>query len=362
MKSNVYDKLRAQLDRYSVGYPVTESSIEIKILKKLFTEEEAKMFLLLSLVPSTDAAIASQEGGSLAEVRTLLDRMYDKGLIYRRVKGDTAKYSAIPFLEGIFQNQLKSMGGALAQMFEQYFEESFHKNVADCNPVLIHRTIPVNQAVTVSYPMPTYDNARHIVESQDLIVVTDCICRTQQGLIKGGCDKPSETCFMFGPAAQGFLDRGVGRRISVDDALHILEQCEEAGLVTQPYNTQTPVNLCNCCPDCCVVLRTLKKYPRPAEIIGTNYRAVVDTKSCDACGRCSERCPMDAILSIQELVQSISDERCIGCGLCVNTCPAEAIRLETRPANRCQEPPETGQQLFEELVERRRRAIGLTAI
>ncbi len=354
MTSSVYQKLRDRLNLYSVGYPQTKSGTEIKILEILFTQEEAQLFLQLSPIPDTDESIASQQGSSPSHIRALLDRMYNKGLIYRRVKGETAKYGAIPFLEGIFQNQVKGMDGELAHLFYEYFEESFHTSVTACKPVLIHRTIPVNKAIGVSYPMPTYDNSRRIMESQELVVVTDCICRVQQGLVDKGCDKPLETCFMFGSAAAGFLDRGIGRTVSVEEALHILDECEEAGLVTQPYNTRTPVNLCNCCPDCCMILRTLKRYPRPAEMIGASYRAVVDPRKCEACDRCLERCPMDAISRGNAGVESISDERCIGCGLCVSTCPAEALYLEIRPVTQRYEPPETGQRLFEEMDRRLR--------
>lgn len=356
MKFDVYHKLREQLDHYSVGYPITGSLTEIRILEKLFTPEEAQMLLSLNQIPSTDAAIASRQGESPAVVRTLLDRMYEKGLIYRRVKGETAKYAAIPFLEGVFQNQVKSMDGELAQMFEEYFEESFHESLVGCRPVLIHRTIPVSQSISVSYPMPTYDNSRNIIGGQDLIAVTDCICRVQKGLINKGCDKPRETCFMFGAAAQGFIDMGLGRRIPVDEAFHILDKCEEGGLVTQPYNTQTPVNLCNCCPDCCIILNAIKRYPRPAEMLGANYMAVVDPERCEACDICLERCPMEAILRGDSGVERISDARCIGCGLCVSTCPSEAIHLEAKPEDSRQEPPETGQKLSEEITQRRQKS------
>ncbi len=354
MTSSVFQKLRDQLNLYSVGYPRTKSGAEIKILERLFTEEEAHLFLQLSPIPTAEAAIASQQGYSPSHIRTLLDRMYDKGLIYRRVKGETAKYGAIPFLEGIFQNQVEAMDGELALLFDQYFEESFHINITACKPVLVHRTIPVNQAISVSYPMPTYDNSRRIMEGQERIVVMDCICRVQQGLVDRGCAKPLETCFMFGSVAAGFLDRGIGRTVSVEEALHILDECEDAGLVTQPYNTQVPVNLCNCCPDCCVILKTLKRYPRPAEMIGAGYRAVVDLQKCEACYRCLERCPMDAISRGNAGVESISDERCIGCGLCVSTCPTEALHLEIRSETQRYEPPETGQRLLEEMDRRLR--------
>ena len=36
MEDSVYQKLREQLDQYSVGFPTTHSGIEMKILRKTF--------------------------------------------------------------------------------------------------------------------------------------------------------------------------------------------------------------------------------------------------------------------------------------------------------------------------------------
>jgi hypothetical protein len=45
MPSDVCYQLREQLDEYSIGFPTTESGVEMKILERLFTEEEARMYL-----------------------------------------------------------------------------------------------------------------------------------------------------------------------------------------------------------------------------------------------------------------------------------------------------------------------------
>ena len=50
MAEDVYSLLREQLDQYSIGFPATESGVELRILRKLFTAEEAAMYLRLSLL------------------------------------------------------------------------------------------------------------------------------------------------------------------------------------------------------------------------------------------------------------------------------------------------------------------------
>jgi hypothetical protein len=41
MAKDIYQELRKQLDMYSLGFPATESGIELKILKKLFRKDDA---------------------------------------------------------------------------------------------------------------------------------------------------------------------------------------------------------------------------------------------------------------------------------------------------------------------------------
>jgi hypothetical protein len=60
MGSAIYRKLQEQLDHYSVGFPATESGIEIEILEKLFTEKEAEIFLQLSMFPEFSETIAAR--------------------------------------------------------------------------------------------------------------------------------------------------------------------------------------------------------------------------------------------------------------------------------------------------------------
>ncbi len=352
MEESIYQKLRGQLDQYAVGFPVSESGNELKILKRLFTSDEAELFRFLSLKPETADAISTRRGGDSRSVTDLLERMFKKGLVFRREKEGTVKFGALPFVPGIFEQQSETMDKTLAALYEDYFQEVFHKNLAEKEP-LIHRPIPVNRSIDISYPMAVYDNSREIVGNQDLIAVAKCICRVQKGAIDEGCRMPLETCFMFGSQAQYYMDRGTGRRVTTDEALKILDRCEEAGLVTMPFNTMTPANICNCCSDCCVVLGTLKKHPRPVEIIKPGFQASVDRERCEGCETCVGRCPMDAITVDTDDKGEINLNRCIGCGLCINVCPEEAIHLEPKPENERVVPPETGAHTFMEIARRR---------
>jgi len=50
MVAAIFNQLREQMDQYSTGFPPTESGVELKILEKLFTEEDAEIYLDLSML------------------------------------------------------------------------------------------------------------------------------------------------------------------------------------------------------------------------------------------------------------------------------------------------------------------------
>jgi Na+-translocating ferredoxin:NAD+ oxidoreductase subunit B len=148
-----------------------------------------------------------------------------------------------------------------------------------------------------------------------------------------------EACFMFGSMGQYYLDRNMGRAISLDEAIDILTKCREAGLVTQPATSQNPAGMCNCCGDCCGVLRALNKHPRPSEMVFSNYFAVVETEDCTGCETCLERCQMNALRMNDDGMAFVDGDRCIGCGLCVTTCPTEALKLVSKSEAEIRTPP-----------------------
>ncbi len=351
MKQDVHKRLREQLDQYSNGFPETASGVELQILKKLFTEEEAEMYLIMTMMPETAEQAAQRTGRDPEQTKVLLDQMAEKGLIFRTtMKGETV-YMVFGFTVGIYEFQLKDFDEEFARMYEEYYQEAYFENFR-INPMQ-HVTIPVNRVVQALHPRPSYEDSREIVKAQKRIAVVDCVCRVQRGLAGGDCNKPVEVCLMFGLHANYYIQRGIGREVSPEEALDILDQCEKAGLVTQPHNSQTPGNICNCCSDCCMYLRSLKQHPRPAEVIQANYLAAIDAGVCEACETCLDRCQMDATSMNEAGFAQVEAERCIGCGLCTTTCPVEAISLQAKPEAERRTPPKTPQDLYMELSQER---------
>ncbi len=326
---DIYLRLARFLDDLPGGYPSTESGVELRILRKLFTPEEASLYLHLTLLTEEARVIAHRAKLPLERVQVMLEELDRKGLVYTTHRpGKPTGYMAEQFVVGFWEGQVNRLDRELVEAFEEYHPYLFKSDVWRKAPQL--RTIPVGEAVPNPLETMPYERAGDLVRSQTSIAVANCICRQEKDLVDEGCGKPLETCLTFGGAAHSYADSGRGRLITQQEALDILRQAEQSGLVLQPSNTQEPLFLCACCGCCCGVLRGLKLHPRPAEIVSSPYRASLDQQMCAACGTCLERCPMEA-LTLPFDTAELNLERCIGCGLCVSTCPSGALSLVRKP-------------------------------
>ena len=81
--TDVYTRLREFMDKMPAGYPETPTGVEIKILKKLYTPDEAELTMKLKSEPEEVPVIAKRIGADEKELAEKLEDMAQKGLIYR---------------------------------------------------------------------------------------------------------------------------------------------------------------------------------------------------------------------------------------------------------------------------------------
>jgi Na+-translocating ferredoxin:NAD+ oxidoreductase RNF subunit RnfB len=295
--------------------------------------------------------VAKQLDRDIGEIAAMMEQMAKKGLLFRKRKGDLVRYAALPYVVGIFEYQVKTMDEAYARDNEDYFEKDFLRTIQSFKtPVM--RSIPINRQIVAEWPVAPYEDVLEIIDNQETIAITPCICRTQTKLAGKECDKPLENCFSFGSHADYYVENGLGRYITKADAKEIIIKNEEAGLVMQPFNSQKVGGMCSCCGDCCGMLRSLKKQPNPAAAVQSNYFAKVDDGLCTGCETCLERCQMEAIDVVDGLA-AVDLDRCIGCGLCVTTCPDEAILLSQKPEDQLYVPPKSGGETYMRIAKER---------
>ncbi len=332
---DIYRELQKHLDKLPIGYPATESGVELRILRYLFTPKQAELALNLSFQPLPLKKIyrkVKSSGMTIEQLELELDKMEKEGVIHfgsTKEGGEVTKYYANATLViGFYELQLNRLTEDFYNDYIQYFEEAF---LDEYNKTKIPqlRTIPIEESISYEQKISNYDELRTMIESiGEPISVQECICRQAKDLVGDPCKKTDlrESCFIFRNAAKISIDKGMGREITKEKALEILRKAEEDGLVIQPGNSQRPMCICTCCGCCCGILTNQKRLSEPAQFFATNYYASVDEDLCIGCATCEERCNMDAI-HIEDAVAHVNKARCIGCGVCVPTCTSEAIKL-----------------------------------
>ena len=337
--NDVYQRLAEHLDNLPGGFPETDSGLELKILKRLFSPEEAEIALSLSMKPEPVPDIAERLNMDEPAMAQSLENMSKKGLIFSMNKHDEDLYMAAQFVVGIWEYHVNDLDEELIKDVNEYLPHLFkHRWMKQKTKQL--RVIPISKSISAEMRVMAYEEADKIIQEQSKIVVAPCICRKEHNMMGKGCDKPSEACLIFGSGAYYYEKNGMGRSISKEQALEILNNGAEAGLVLQPGNSKKPSNICLCCGCCCQVLKNLKVLDQPAQAVCSNFYANVNEELCVACGVCEDRCQMDAV-TVDDTAQ-IDPNKCIGCGVCVVSCDVEAIYLvEKSQADRSVPPSNT---------------------
>lgn len=330
MKDNIYRRLQEKINGYFPGFPASSSGVELKILKILFSEKDAELYMKMDPNPETLEMIAQRLGEDVHKTAIDMERMVERGSVLCMETEGRKVYSPAPYMVGLYENIVKLMDEEVAGLLEQYHKEVYFKHFADNAPPLI-KYIPVQEALKTTSEVFPHDDVIEILKSKNKIAVIDCACRKQVNLT-GTPTKPIEVCFSFNEYADYYVkERKQGRYLSLDEAIEIQKQCEEAGLVTMSTVMKDHQIMCHCDKHC-IALRSWGDR-RPADHYKSNYYSQVDAKSCTGCEECLEWCPIGAITMSEDQVAVINLDRCMGCGLCVIICPVKSISLQKKAEN-----------------------------
>jgi len=359
---DVYRQLQEHLDQLPAGFPPSKSGAEIRLLKHLFTPEEAKIATNLKFSWNNTEALekiydrVEPLGYTKEELENLLENMAKKGTIMVHRKGDKRTYGNAMFIVGIFEYQQNKLTKEFVEDMHQYWWEAYVPESAKIQTLSQTRLIPVEQSVRPEMGISNYEVLKEIINtSEGPFVLLNCVCRQGQDLLGEPCKATSrrDVCICFNPWAQLHIDMGWGKEITKEEALDNLQKNQEEGLILMSNNAQKPDFVCSCCSCCCEGISTINKLPNPADLMPINYYAQVDIDLCTGCGTCSEICQMGAI-KLDNDVSSVIRKRCIGCGNCVAGCPSEALNLHKKEQQIV--PPLTAVELYDQILEMKNKA------
>ncbi len=303
------------------------------IFQALANENEARV-LLAAAPPATVQELSEKTGLEAGEIEKMIDPLFRKGLLFKSKKKDATRYYRGRHLLQ-FHDATAVMNDPPPQMLDlwkQFMESEWDdasKRFETILPRSAVRVIPVNISIDLNTQILAFDDVRHLIDNARNIAVTRCSCR----VIDGACGKPLDVCIQLDRAADYAVERGTGKALTRDEAVEMLEMCEDEGLVHVAENKQAVGNvICNCCDDCCInwtsVRTGLGKFVAPSR-----YRASVDSDECTGCAECVDRCFFEAMsMETDDGSAIVKTEKCMGCGLCQVVCQPYAISMqEERP-------------------------------
>lgn len=305
-------------DRYLVKYTRTMKTDdpEYWALDAVITKEEARFLLSFkkTRVPYSPEQLAKMNNMTVEDTQKMLDHLCWVGLVeMNRESPDHSKVYNVPiFVPGsaefmMMNDELTAEHPELATFFNLMTQMPL-ENVTPMIPlggagVGMH-VIPVEKAIESESQSASVEHISHWLNKYDKYSVGQCTCRKQQTMRgEGSGEINGEFCIGVGDMAEYCVDRGMGRYISYDEVMEILERAERHGFVHQITNIDGEdkiVAICNCAPGVCNAIRTSQLYNTP-NMSRSAYRAHVEKEKCVACGKCVEVCPVGAAKLGQKL-------------------------------------------------------------
>ncbi|GEM_PF-106750 len=350
----------------TVPFPVNETTLSILRLVIEDDEEELDFIEAFRDQPSQVMdQLKASSGLPEEKIEQLTNSLAKKGLLFNQPNSaGVMVYRLLPLMtvglmEYTFMGELKGdeREQALAGLFERLLKEvrdQVQDNYDAMVPLFegappVDRTVPVRtteegkaiKVIPVDRGVEVPDevilpsqSVEEIIQKFDDIAVGRCFCRQRRKMLGEPCatDAPVMNCFTFGKSARHTVAQGFAQKVTKEEALGIMKEAEEAGLVHKAFHPNSKVarpetSICNCCKDCCDTLRVWRDGALPL-VNSTYYLSVIDQESCTGCGVCVERCPTEAIEINEDGVAQRDENACFGCGVCARFCPEEAISLK----------------------------------
>ncbi len=284
--------------------PVGEEHPFTRMFKKLISEEEAEFGCLVPKKPSSVEDLAKAFGISPEKAAPMLKHMSQKGVVFERIAGDKAFYNITPFIPGFYEYVMTDPETKKDPEIAVLFRDINHIIPAKVNQFMdpqaggLLKVTPVMKEVDAQRKVYSFEDVRTFIENGDSYSVADCACRLSAKMVGKGCTHPVEdSCMQIGETADYYVRTGRGRRITKEEAIKILEETENAGLVHTAFSVEgedVSSFICNCCGCSCSGLRYTNIFDGHP-FASSNFRAHINEDNCVACGNCVEICPVNAV-------------------------------------------------------------------
>lgn len=299
-------KLATKISLESLTYMgITYDDPEYRILEPIVTDAMAEICLHVTLNKGrTLEEIARRADKPVRYTQERLNELRQAGIVRCRFDdGVTTYYYPIwvpGIMEGILANREQcDANPVVGECFEEYTRRRAGILATNMGPGMgPMRVMPVGTAIASESKVASYDEVSYLIEKAHTISVGACSCRRSRRLMGEGCGHLEEDmCMYLNDNARTFIENGLHRQITKEEAYEILKRAEDNGLVHEVNKTdgwEDVGAICNCCGCSCYALR-FANYFRAPDMVRSNFVARVEKEKCVACGQCVENCQTNAL-------------------------------------------------------------------
>jgi len=343
---SIYNKLVERLNRFPQGAPPSE--LLTKILKILFSEQEAGLVSLMPIKPFTAEKASKIWKLDITKTKNILDKLAQRALLVDVERNGETTYTLPPPMAGFFEFSMMRVREdidqkTLSELFYQYItvEDEFTKSLFTEGDTQLGRTFihePVLSEENALYVLD-YERATNVIETASHMGVSMCYCRHKKEHLNMNCNAPMDICMTFNTTADSLIRHGHARKVDKIEGLDLLQEAYDNNLVQFGENVQKRVSfICNCCGCCCEAMVAARRFAIMNPVHTTNFLPVVDQNECNGCGKCVNVCPVEAMTLVSANNHAkpkmkraqLNEDICLGCGLCVKACDKDHIVLKTR--------------------------------
>lgn len=370
----VFVKVRALIHTYGIGVGNELNDTMWDDIMAKMTEDDAQAFLDMPWGVAFNALdVVANTGRAYDECVELCERLAKDGYLCRFETANGINYHQVPFFQGVVEYH-----------FTDATEEPGYNVGIVGNPVEASSTsgtptfyaIPCSKDVVKDDTILPFDDIEAIIKTKKTLAIAPCYCRYTATLQAGVEDVPTfedfatgkfedymspvfaeagnvarvETCLMMGTEAEYWMEQGWARPITQEEAIGYMKRSVEDGFILHSSFGKNTETVCCCHRSSCGIINTfwLGMGAVDEEFVGnsapfqngsiSHYNLEHDAEACIGCGKCVDRCPVQAITMEDGL--PVVGPMCFRCGQCGTVCPQGARMLAQKPAEEILELPQ----------------------
>lgn len=265
---SAYNKLVERLNRVPQGAPPSE--LLTKILKILFSDQEAGLVSLMPIKPFTAQKASKIWEMDIVSTKNILDKLAQRALLVDIEQNGKTTYTLPPPMAGFFEFSMMRVRDdidqkTLSELFYQYIdiEDDFVKALFTEGNTQLGRAFVHEPVLTDENALQVldYERATQIIETASHRGISMCYCRHKKEHLNMACDAPMNICMTFNTTAASLIKHGHARKVDKVEGLDLLQEAYDNNLVQFGENVQKRVSfICNCCGCCCEAMIAARRF------------------------------------------------------------------------------------------------------